>query len=166
MVSTAANRQTFINSLVSFMNQYSFQGVDLDWEYPVDKARGGKPEDMANIVQLFADMRANGAFGQKFGISATLAPDIWYLQHFQAKELLQNANWLGFMSYDLHGTWDANNPLGKKVYGMTSRKDIERDLTPLWFDLTADEMKRVNVSLRQPYPQYSDRVGHLSGTGH
>jgi chitinase len=33
MVSAAANRAAFINSLIAFIDLYSIQGVDLDWEY-------------------------------------------------------------------------------------------------------------------------------------
>ena len=145
MVSTAANRQSFITSLVDMMNQFGFQGVDLDWEYPVDSLRNGSPDDMKNLVQLLADMRAN--FGHNFGISVTLAPDPWYLQHYDAKGLLANADFLGFMSYDLHGMWDADVvQLGKKVYGQTNVHDIERDLIPLWYDLTPADLNKVNVS--------------------
>jgi len=31
MASSAANRQQFIRGVLSFMNTYSFDGVDLDW---------------------------------------------------------------------------------------------------------------------------------------
>jgi chitinase len=31
MVNTAANRQKFINSAVSFMQQHGFTGIDIDW---------------------------------------------------------------------------------------------------------------------------------------
>lgn len=79
--------------------------LSSDREYPVDQKRGGSPDDMKNLVQLLADMRQHSGFGHNFGISVTLAPDLWYLQHYDAKGLLQNADFLGFMAYDLHGIW-------------------------------------------------------------
>ena len=60
------------------MSQYGFQGVDLDWEYPGTAERGGNPADTKNYVSLVREMRA--AFGTRFGISVTLAPDYWYLR--------------------------------------------------------------------------------------
>jgi chitinase len=51
MVSTNANRQTFINSPVAFITRYGFQGVNMDWEYPFDDKRGGRANEMKNLVQ-------------------------------------------------------------------------------------------------------------------
>lgn len=70
VISTSANRAAFISSLIGFMTEWGFQGVDIDWEYPAIPDRGGRPEDTQNLVYLVADMRT--AFGTKFGISVTL----------------------------------------------------------------------------------------------
>lgn len=78
MASSATNRNAFISSLIDFMDMYGFQGVDLDWEYPVSEDRGGTDADEDNFVSLVREMRA--AFGTRYGISVALAPDIWYLR--------------------------------------------------------------------------------------
>jgi chitinase len=70
MASSSDNRAKFISSLKSFMEKYGFKGVDLDWEFPGEASRGGKPEDTANLVSLVKEMRES--FGTTYGISAAL----------------------------------------------------------------------------------------------
>lgn len=67
MMSTAANRDTFIKSLIAFMRNYGFDGADLDVEYPVAEDRGGRPEDKDNYVLLVKEIQ--GAFAGKYGES-------------------------------------------------------------------------------------------------
>ena len=44
----------------------------------------------------------------------------------------QYVDWFGFMTYDLHGFWDANNPtLGNIMRPQTDIRDIQTDTLPL-----------------------------------
>ncbi|KAF3275176.1 hypothetical protein TWF970_006898 [Orbilia oligospora] len=132
MVATAGNRQKFISSLLSFMAKYKFQGADLDWEYPTAPERGGRSTDPQNYVSLVREMRA--AFGTTYGISLVLAPDYWYLRGMDPKSMEPYVDHFGFMSYDLHGSWDGNNPtLGPKIRPQTDIREIYNDTKPLWF---------------------------------
>ena len=55
MARDAALRKTFVQSVVSFLQLYDFDGFDIDWEYPA--ARGGAPEDKENFPILVSELR-------------------------------------------------------------------------------------------------------------
>lgn len=99
MTSSAANRKVFISALIQFMTTYSFDGVDIDWEYPGAPDRGGVPADTENFVAFLQELRA--AFGSNLGISCTLPSSYWYLQWFDVKSMQNYVDWFNFMSYDL-----------------------------------------------------------------
>ena len=46
MAATEDGRKTFADSVITFVQQYNFDGLDMDWEYPTQ--RGGTPEDKVN----------------------------------------------------------------------------------------------------------------------
>jgi chitinase len=131
MVSSAENRQTFIVSLVNFMQAYGFDGVDIDWEYPGAPDRGGIPADSANFVNLLQDMRT--FFGTTYGISATIPSSYWYLQWFDLTGMEPYLDWFNFMSYDIHGVWDGTDEFtGPYVRPHTNLTEIDEGLQLLW----------------------------------
>lgn len=70
--STAA-QDAFFESLIAFMALHDFDGVDIDWEYPVAEDRGGIPEDFENFPLMLARLRQRlNKTGRRYGISLTL----------------------------------------------------------------------------------------------
>src|SRR5664279_3154978 len=52
---TAQSRDKFARSVVKFVTQYGFDGVDIDWEYPTgggDTGNVERPEDRTNFALL------------------------------------------------------------------------------------------------------------------
>ncbi|KUI67400.1 Killer toxin subunits alpha/beta [Cytospora mali] len=131
MTSSQANRATFIDGLMKFMNTYGFDGVDLDWEYPGADDRGGVEADKANYVSLVKEMKE--AFGGRYGISMTLPTSYWYLQHFDLAGIQPYVDWFNLMSYDLHGVWDAASKfVGPYIAPHTNITEIDMGMDLLW----------------------------------
>ncbi|KAI2734245.1 CAZyme family GH18 [Penicillium roqueforti] len=131
MVSTTERRSTFIDSVMAFMSTYGFDGIDIDWEYPAASDRGGVAADTQNYVSLLKEMKA--AFGSVYTVTATLPSSYWYLQGFDVSGMEPYVDWFHFMSYDIHGTWDGNNPYTEAVVQPhTNLTEIKEGLDLLW----------------------------------
>ncbi|KAJ5266507.1 hypothetical protein N7478_009315 [Penicillium angulare] len=103
MASSEDNRSTFIKSVMSLLDTYDLDGIDLDWEYPVADDRGGKDSDYKNYVSLPKEM-----------------------QHFDVAGLEPNVDWFNLMSHDMRGKWDQENEwTGPYVFGHTKVTEIE-----------------------------------------
>jgi spore germination protein YaaH len=87
IVSSPANRQTFINKLMSFMKHYGFDAVDIDWEYPGAPDRqpnqANSQANGGNYVLLLQEMRsAFNAQPYNWEISFTAPTSYWYAPIF------------------------------------------------------------------------------------
>lgn len=126
LASTAANRRKFITNLLGFLSQYGFDGVDFDWKYPGAEDRGGQDEDGKNYVKLLKELRAAiRSRSQSYLITYTAPSSYWYLRHFDIKGMSSYVDWINLMSYDLHGIWDSDNPIGNKILGHTNLTEID-----------------------------------------
>lgn len=134
MVSTVPNQQTFISSVVLYLQKYGLDGIDIDWEYPVASDRGGIPADYDNYPIFLSNMR--DAFDQVnpgWDITVTLPSSYWYLRGYNLPSIQKYVSWFNFMSYDLHGMWDKHNQFtGPYLLGHTNITEIESGLDLLW----------------------------------
>ena len=121
---TDARRTTFADSVVMFITQNGFDGVDIDWEYPVSgglPANITRPEDKTNFTLLLAKLRekldAQGAIdGRSYLLSFAGASGSFYASNTELKKLAGYVNYATIMTYDMHGPWpgsvtDLNAPL-------------------------------------------------------
>ncbi|KKK25249.1 hypothetical protein ARAM_003184 [Aspergillus rambellii] len=127
-------QKKFFTSLVHFMSTYGFDGVDIDWEYPVASERSGKAADFANYVSFLKNLKnALGSGGHKYGLTITLPSSYWYMQNFDIKSIAPLVDWFNVMTYDLHGTWDSTDPyIGSVVNAHTNLTEIKQTLDLLW----------------------------------
>ncbi|KAI1954495.1 hypothetical protein LOZ12_001146 [Ophidiomyces ophidiicola] len=131
--STSA-QDAFFESLISFMETNDFDGVDIDWEYPVADDRGGIEQDFGNFVTLLKRLRERlNSSGKTYGMSITLPASYWYLRGFDLIKLEPWVDWFNIMTYDIHGIWDRTvNSIGPYAYAHTNLTEIQQGLELLW----------------------------------
>lgn len=123
MAKDPKRRALFVRSAVNFMSKYGFDGIDIDWEYPVvRKGTGpdgkdipGDPADTKNYTALMGELRqALDAKGQnenrKFYLSAAVPAAPKTFAHIELGKVAQSVDWFNLMAYDYHGSFDASPP--------------------------------------------------------
>ena len=108
MAGSKTNRQTFAKSVVQFLRTYGFDGLDLDWEYPGLKDRGGKRADYDNYVLMTKELReAFNSAPESYQLTVALPGNITKLEMgFDLAGLAKHVDWFNLMAYDLWGSWD------------------------------------------------------------
>ncbi|KAJ5946733.1 hypothetical protein N7454_003572, partial [Penicillium verhagenii] len=134
MAGSYENRQTFIDSLILYLQKYGLDGVEIDWEYPAATDRGGDASDTDNFVTLLAEMReAFDAVNPGWEITCTLPSSYWYMQNFDLQSMQKYISFFNMMSYDLHGMWDQGNKYtGSYLRGHTNLTEIDIGMDLLW----------------------------------
>lgn len=111
---TEESRNTFADSCVEFIRTYRFDGVDIDWEYPVS---GGmpenirRPEDKQNFTLLLKCLRekldAAGAEDGKHYLLTIAAPaGSFNIKNTEPEIYHQYLDFINIMTYDYSGSWE------------------------------------------------------------
>jgi GH18 family chitinase len=116
MASDPVRRKTFVDSVVHFLQEFDFDGIDIDWEYPgTDGAVPGmaRSDDPQNYLQLLKDLRAGmdwlGAkTGKKYRLSSAIPATKAKLDKINWTEVGKYLDRLYVMTYDLTGAWERN----------------------------------------------------------
>ncbi|KAE8553815.1 hypothetical protein EYB25_002353 [Talaromyces marneffei] len=155
--------KTFITHLLAFMRHYGFDGVDFDWEYPGATDRQpnelNSAEDGANYILLMQDIQA--AFDlqpESLVLSFTAPTSYWYLRWFDIGKMAEAADYINFMTYDLHGVWDSNNPIGNQVLAHTNLTEIKEALELLWRNNVPPAKVNIGLAFYSRTFQLSDKT--------
>ena len=111
---TEVSRTTFAESCVEFIRTYNFDGVDIDWEYPVCCGLGSntyRPEDRENYTLLMEELRdqldtASEEDGRTYLLTIAAAGGIDKLENYDLAGIADQCDWINTMSYDFMGAWD------------------------------------------------------------
>ncbi len=127
--STESGRQRLASTCVDMMATYGFDGVDIDWEYPVGGGLEGndnRPEDRQNYTLLMEEFRRQLTARQELEgrgeaflltIAAPAGPET--LLNLDAYEISKYLDWINLMTYDFHGGWEGRTGHNAPLYAQS-----------------------------------------------
>lgn len=105
-----STREHFCDSLLGFVQQYGFDGADIDWEFPGDPGEGDnsfRPGlDAANFVSGLQYCRPLFDAADKLLTVATPCDPRLFGEELDLAAMMPYLDWVNLLSYDLHGAWD------------------------------------------------------------
>ncbi|MDP5210059.1 glycosyl hydrolase family 18 protein [Microbulbifer sp. 2205BS26-8] len=110
----AANRKVFVDSMVEFLNTYTFfDGVDIDWEYPGGggaNADLGKESDGETYVTLMQDLRTaldtlESETGRQYQLTSAVGVSPAKISQVDYAQASPYMDYIFAMSYDYYGAW-------------------------------------------------------------
>ncbi|XP_054162596.1 chitinase-3-like protein 1 [Oppia nitens] len=155
MVFNPQSRAVFVQSVVDFLAEYKFDGLDVDWEYPGQKAVGdqdrepGNEADKENFVILLRELRAAlKPKGYLLGAAVSAgAPTID--RGYNVKEVSELLDFINLMTYDFNGGWESKTSHNAPLYHWENpANDKEKQFTVSygvdhWLKLGVDPKKLI-----------------------
>jgi chitinase len=109
-----STRRAFVSSALDLVIRRwpgLFDGIDIDWEYPVagglpENAR--RPEDRRNFTLLMAELRRqldaqSSRDGRRYWLTAATSAGATGIGNLELDSLARIVDWLNVMTYDYHG---------------------------------------------------------------
>ncbi|XP_029168632.1 probable chitinase 10 [Nylanderia fulva] len=121
LANSPAARQRFVAQALQFIEKYGFEGLDLDWEYPVcwqvdcNKGPESDKEGFSQLVKELSDeFKPRGLL-----LSAAVSPSKRVIDAgYDVPVLSKYLDWISVMTYDFHGQWDKKTGHVAPLYGL------------------------------------------------
>ncbi|KAJ2646781.1 hypothetical protein IWW40_005141 [Coemansia sp. RSA 1250] len=113
MAASPETRAQFVASVGDFLQRYRFDGIDIDWEHPVEGGMDGiphSPHDAYNYLVLLHELRQHldqmprPRFGRyEITIATSAAPFVY--RHLDLAAISKIVDHINIMAYDYAGSW-------------------------------------------------------------
>jgi len=104
-------RENFANNCIDLINEYNFDGIDLDWEYPGYEPNGGTSYDKVNFTLLLQDVREaldelEIVNGQEYLLTSCFGAAQERMESIEWDNVVPLVDMVNLMTFDFHGSWD------------------------------------------------------------
>lgn len=171
---TPSKRNTLITDVLTAIEYWNLDGIEIDWKYPVrGGAKPGNRSDRANFVLLLTELRQSfDAYGRGKGLkdrlllSITGSSGVWMIKDsYDFEGILPVIDWINVLTYDYFGPWKskwgANTGPNAPLYSsapISSLKDMNIDSTLEKYYCLVNSSSKLVMSIPF-YGHYWNNVG-------
>ncbi|XP_057593661.1 chitinase-3-like protein 2 isoform X1 [Hippopotamus amphibius kiboko] len=119
MVDSSTSRLEFINSVILFLRNHNFDGLDISWIYPDVKDNTRFTVLIRELAKAFQQDFVKSTKERLLLTAAVSAGRQIIDNSYQIKKLAKELDFINLMSFDFHGSWEKplvtghNSPLRK-----------------------------------------------------
>jgi len=114
LLADAGKRSAFVQHAVSFIREFGFDGLDLDYEYP---GHDGAATDREGFTALVKELKeAFNPYGWEL-TAAVSASKATVDKGYDVEEVCKYLDAVHLMCYDMHGSWEHEVDHHAKLYG-------------------------------------------------
>ena len=131
IAATEAARHKFVASAIKFAKTNGFDGIDIDWEFPVSGGRDTnsyRPADKHNFTLLLQEFRRQldmnlASTGKRMTLTVALGPKPEQFANYELQQVSRFVDWIHVMTYDYHGPWSDTTNHNSPLYGSSGDPD-------------------------------------------
>lgn len=108
-----AKRKKFAQSAAAFLKKYGFDGLDIDWEFPVEGGNdiSHRTADKENYTKLLKEIRAaldrqEKTDKKEYLLTIAGGPNVSFAKNVEMKKIMKYVDFINIMTYDYHGGWE------------------------------------------------------------
>ncbi|KAG6873710.1 hypothetical protein C0995_012174 [Termitomyces sp. Mi166 len=160
-VTSASASATFVTSAVQLIEDYGFDGIDLDFEYPSSDAQGQGFADLLTALRTaFTSLAAKKGDQVSYQLTAAVAAGPANYQYLKVSQMNAALDYWNLMAYDYAGSWLNFTDNQANLYG-GARTGFNTDNAVKWYLAQGATSSKINLGM----PLYGRAFENTAGLG-
>ncbi|ESK85470.1 glycoside hydrolase family 18 protein [Moniliophthora roreri MCA 2997] len=160
-VTSASSRANFVNNAVQLIEDYGFDGIDLDFEYPSNSAEGqGFADLLTETRKAFDSLASRKGDSTPYLLTAAVSAGAQNYANLKVSQMNSALSFWNLMAYDYAGSWLTFADNQANLYG-GMRTNVSTDKAFKYFTSNGATASKINMGI----PLYGRAFENTNGIG-